>query len=365
MTGIVHFIPHLKGVINIPAYKDTATNTWYCKFYYSDWTGARKQKKKRGFKTKKDALNFEVEFIKQQTNDNNMTLNSLVELYFNDMKHRLKLNTMNNKKIIFDIRILPFFKDMPLNAIKPTNIRNWQNELLNQGLSDTYLKTVNTQLVALFNYGIKYYGLKENPCHKAGTIGKRKASSIDFWTLEEYKTFISYVDIPLCKLAFNVLYYTGIRQGELFALTVNDIDLISNTITINKSLQRIEKKDIITEPKTPKSNRVITIPQYLADELKQYINTSYSLDVQERIFYFTKTYLRYNLLKYCNLSNIKKIRVHDMRHSHASLLIELGFSPLLISERLGHENVETTLNTYSHLYPNKQTEVAEKLNNLF
>ena len=352
-------------MIIIPAYKDTSTNTWYCKFYYSDWTGTKKQKKKRGFKTKKEALNFETEFIKQQTNNNDMTLNSLVELYFNDMKHRLKLNTINTKRTIFDTKILPFFKDMPLNVIKPTNIRAWQNELLNQGLSDTYLKTVNNQLVALFNYGIKYYGLKENPCHKAGSIGKRKPDNIDFWTLEEYKTFISYVDAPMCKLAFNVLYYTGIRQGELFALTVNDVDLINNTITINKSLQRIEKNDIITEPKTPKSNRTITIPQALADELQNYINTSYSLDVQERIFHFTKTYLRYNLLKYCSLSNIKKIRVHDLRHSHASLLIELGFSPLLISERLGHENIETTLNTYSHLYPNKQTEVAEKLNNLF
>ena len=352
-------------MIIIPAYKDTTTNTWYCKFYYSDWTGTKKQKKKRGFKTKKEALNFEIEFIKQQTDNNDMTLNSLVDLYFNDMKHRLKLNTMNTKRIIFDTRILPFFKDMPLTAIKPTNIRSWQNELLSQGLSETYLKAVNTQLVALFNYAIKYYGLKNNPCHKAGTIGKKKSNNIDFWTLEEYKRFISYVDEPLCKLAFNVLYYTGIRQGELFALTVNDIDLINNTISINKSLQRIEKNDIITEPKTPKSNRVIAIPQALANELKQYIATSYSLDVQERMFYFTKTYLRYNLLKYCNISNVKKIRVHDLRHSHASLLIELGFSPLLISERLGHENIETTLNTYSHLYPNKQTEVAEKLNNLF
>lgn len=294
-----------------------------------------------------------------------MTLNSLVELYFNDLKNRLKLNTINTKKIIFDTKILPFFKDMPLNDIKPTNIRAWQNEILNQGYTETYIKSINNQLVALFNYAIKYYGLKDNPCHKEGTIGKKKAQNINFWTLEEFKAFIYCVDAPICKLAFNVLYYTGIRQGELFALTVNDIDLQNNTITINKSLQRIAQKDIITEPKTPKSKRVIVIPEMLKNELKEYINTSYSLDIEERIFYFTKHYLRHNLLKYSKLANVKTIRTHDLRHSHASLLIELGFSPLLISERLGHENIETTLNTYSHLYPNKQTEVAQKLNDLF
>ncbi|MDE6357773.1 MAG: site-specific integrase, partial [Eubacteriales bacterium] len=259
-------------MITIPAYKDTTVNTWYCKFYYNDWKGERKQKFKRGFKTKKEALNYEIEFIKQQTNNNDMALNSLVELYFNDLENRLKLNTINTKRIIFDTKILPFFKDMPLNDIKPTNIRAWQNEILNQGYTETYIKSINNQLVALFNYAIKYYGLKDNPCRKAGTIGKKKAQNIDFWTLEEFKTFISYVDVPICKLAFNVLYYTGIRQGELFALTVNDIDLQNNTISINKSLQRIGQNDIITEPKTPKSKRFIVIPEMLKNELKEYIN---------------------------------------------------------------------------------------------
>lgn len=110
---------------------------------------------------KKEVLNFEIEFIKQQTNNNDMTLNSLVELYFNDLSARLKLNTLNTKRVIFDTKILTFFKDMPLSDIKPTNIRAWQNEILNQGYTETYIKSINNQLVALFNYSIKYYGLNK------------------------------------------------------------------------------------------------------------------------------------------------------------------------------------------------------------
>ena len=140
-----------------------------------------------------------------------------------------------------------------------------------------------------------------------------------------------------------------------------DVDLEKRTITITKSYQRLCKKDVITPPKTPKSKRVITIPEFLAADIRDYIDSLYELQENDRLFPITKYYLEHEMQRGIKESGVKRIRVHDLRHSHASMLIELGFSPLEIANRLGHEKVETTLNTYAHLYPNKQTKLAERL----
>jgi integrase len=138
----------------------------------------------------------------------------------------------------------------------------------------------------------------------------------------------------------------------------------SKTLTINKSLQRTAKQDIVTAPKTPKSNRSITLPDFLCNILKTYLEQLYDLQEGDRIFPFTKSLLYGEIERGSTAASITPIKIHELRHSHASLLIEMGFSPLLIAERLGHEKVETTLNTYSHLYPSKHGEVADKLNSL-
>ena len=159
---------------------------------------------------------------------------------------------------------------------------------------------------------------------------------------------------PEAKMAFLLLYWTGMRIGELLALTYKDIDLDKRTIFISKSYQRIDGRDIITPPKTPKSKRNITIPPFLAEELKEYTSRLYGIMEDERMFRFTKSYMEHEIIKGIQKSGVKRIRLHDLRHSHASMLVEMGFTPLAIAERLGHEKIETTLNTYSHLYPNKQ-----------
>lgn len=269
---------------------------------------------------------------------------------------------MYNKKRMVETKILPYFGKMKISDIKATTVRQWQNQLMGDEYAETYLKAINNQLCAIFNYAVKYYGLKENPCHKAGSMGRKHAKEMQFWTKDEYIRFAAAIeDKPQMHSAFQVLYWCGIREGELLALTKDDIDFEGNTITINKSYQRIGKEDIITEPKTPKSNRIIALPNFLCEELKEYISHIYD---NGRIFPLTKQALYREMIRGSSQSGVKKIRVHDLRHSHASLLIELGFSPLLIAERLGHENIETTLNTYSHLYPHKQGELAQTLDSL-
>lgn len=194
-------------------------------------------------------------------------------------------------------------------------------------------------------------------------MGKNKAEEMSFWTMEEFKLFIdSIMDKQCSYTAFMILYWTGMRLGELLALTPADIDLNKRTISISKSYQRLGKKDVITPPKTPKSKRVITIPEFLTADIKDYMDSLYDVKYNDRLFPFTKYFLEHEIQRGIKKSGVKRIRIHDLRHSHASMLIELGFSPLEIADRLGHEKIETTLNTYSHLYPNKQIKLANRLN---
>jgi len=215
---------------------------------------------------------------------------------------------------------------------------------------------------AVFNYAVRYYDLSSNPCTKAGSIGKNKAERMDFWTKEEFEKFSDAImDKRYSYMAFMILFWTGMRMGELLALTIADVDLDNSKITISKSYQRISGKDIITPPKTPKSNRVISIPAFLAEEIKDYIGSLYDAQKTDRLLPITKYYLEHEMQRGVKLSGVKRIRIHDARHSHASHLIHLGFTPLEIADRLGHEKVETTLNTYAHLYPEQQSKLANRL----
>ncbi len=350
----------------MPANKDPKNpDKWICQFYYTDWTGTRKKKYKRGFDTKHAAQEWERDFLKQHTADVGMRMGAFIDLYMEDITHRLRLSTIENKRYIIDLKIRPYFENKPLSSITAADVRKWQNELMDGNYSPTYLKAVHNQLTAIFNYAVKYYGLPSNPCHQAGSIGKKHADEMQFWTIDEYNQFIEAIkDKPRSFAAFQTLYYTGMRIGELMALTAADIDTDNGVITISKSYQRINGKDIITPPKTPKSNRTITIPKFLSDDLRAYIAQIFGLKDDDRIFPFTKAFLEHEMRRGCQLSGVKKIRLHDIRHSHASLLIEMGFSPLLIADRLGHEKVETTLNIYAHLYPSKQAEISDQLQRL-
>ena len=344
------------------AEKDKKTGKWLIQYRYTDWQGKRRKSTKRGFATKREAEEWLRNFLITQKADFDMKFADFWKMYCADMETRLREHTMRTKKYIVELKILPYFGNKRVNDITAADIRQWQNELIKMGYSPTYLKTINNQLSAIFNYAVRYYDLKSNPCAKAGSMGKSKAEEMDFWTGEEFRKFIdSVMNKRLSYMAFMTLYWTGMRMGELLALNPKDVDLEKRTISITKSYQRLGKKDVITPPKTPKSKRVITIPEFLAADIKDYMDSLYELQENDRLFPITKYYLEHEMQRGIKESGVKRIRVHDLRHSHASMLIELGFSPLEIANRLGHEKVETTLNTYAHLYPNKQTKLAERL----
>ena len=351
----------------MPAYKDEKTGKWFAKFYYTNWQGIKKQKWKRGFATKKEALGFERDFLEKQSANPDMTFQNLYEIYMEDMAARLKQSTLLTKKAVLQTHILPFFGSKPINEIKASDVRRWQAKLMSSpnNYSQTYLKKINTELNSIINYAKRFYDLNTNPCGKAGTIGKAKAEEMDYWTYDEYIAFREGVkDKPLSYICIEVLYWTGMREGELLALSPADIDLDNKTISINRTYQRIEGKDVFTSPKTRKSKRKIPIPDFLCQELSDYIQSRYMLDADERLFPVTKSYLSHEMIRGCKNTGAKKIRIHDIRHSHASLLINQGCDALMLADRLGHEKVSTTLNTYSHLFPHKQQELVHSLESL-
>lgn len=346
--------------------KNEEKGYWEVFFYYEDFTGKRKQKHKRGFKTKKEAAAWAEQFIAQQSHNLDMTFQSFWELYRNDMSQRLRENTVRTKDYITELKILPYFGKKKIAEITAADIRCWQNSMMKQKYSPTYLKTINNQLSAIFNYAMKYYDLPRNPCTQAGSMGKGRAEEMSIWTQEEFQTFIEFVrDKPVSYYAFLTMYWTGVRVGELLALTLADFDAEKKLLSITKSCQRISGRDVITEPKTTKSKRVINLPEFLVLELQEYTGKLYGMMANDRLFMVTKSYLEKEMARGIKLSGVKKIRLHDLRHSHASLLIsKLGAQPNLVAERLGHEKIQTTLSTYSHLYPNQSRDLADQLNGL-
>ncbi len=247
----------------MPAYKDEKTGKWFAKFYYTNWQGIKKQKWKRGFATKKEALGFERDFLEKQSANPDMTFQNLYEIYMEDMSARLKQSTLLTKKMVLQTHILPFFGNKPINEIKASDVRRWQAKLMSSpnnysqtylkkintelnsiinyakrfkpineikasdvrrwqaklmsspnNYSQTYLKKINTELNSIINYAKRFYDLNTNPCGKAGTIGKAKAEEMDYWTYNEYIAFREGVkDKPLSYICFEVLYWTGMREG--------------------------------------------------------------------------------------------------------------------------------------------------------
>ena len=347
--------------------KNQKSNTYEVRTYYKDWTGVRKQKTKRGFKRKCDAQEWERAFKLKENLSLDMYFEDFVDLYLNDIKSRIKYNTWLTKKHIVEKKILPYFSKKKLQEIKPSDIRQWQNTMMNyrnkqgEGYSQVYLKTIHNQLSAILNHAVNFYDLKSNAARKAGSMGKERTKEMLFWTKEEYMKFIEAVaDKPISFYAFEILYWCGVRMGELLALTPADFNFETHTLRINKSYQRLHREDVITPPKTLKSNRTIKMPQFLCDEMQDYLKMLYEPKEDERIFTISKSYLHHEMNRGSKISGVKRIRVHDLRHSHVSLLINMGFTVLAIADRMGHESIDITYR-YAHLFPSEQTQMAEQL----
>ena len=342
---------------------------WRFSVWFTDWTGVRKRKKQEGFKTQREAKEAEASFLNSRRSDADITFENLVTAYLENRSARIEPTTLATKDHLIKSKLLPYFGKLPVCEIETATVMKWQTEMINyrnpqtgKPYSQTYLRQMHNQLSGILNFAVKYYGLVRNPAQMCGSMGRLTAEAFDFWTYEEFCRFIRYTrENPTIYTVFNLFFYSGMRMGELLAITLNDFDFKNDTVSITKNLAIIDGEAVSKGTKTKKSNRVVALPRPVMDMVKAYSDSLCDHDPTGRLFKESKSSLHRDMKKYCEISGVRKIKIHELRHSHASHLIELGASPLTISERLGHEDIKTTLNTYSHLYPNKQSEIAEML----
>ncbi|WMM24026.1 site-specific integrase [Tissierella sp. MB52-C2] len=351
----------------MPEYKDEKRGTWYVQFYYTNWKGEYKKKKKRGFKRKKDADDFEREFLLKESGSPNMTFETLVKLYYEDSTNRVRKSTKNTKKSMINTHVLPEFKLKVISEITNADIRRCQNLMLKKKnprtgkpYKPTYLRSINSQLSAILNYAVEYYNLPNNPCSRIRSIGEKRADEMNFWTLDQFNEVIAHEDSPAYRIAFLTLFWTGIRSGELLALTPKKVFDDIESLDICETYKREDGEDVFDETKN-ENPRIVSMPNFLYKEFKQYMNSLYGLEANDRIFYFTRTALNKELDRLIEKANIERIRVHDLRHSHVALLIELGYRTHAIAQRIG-DTAEEVDRTYAHLYPNKGQDIARELN---
>ena len=304
-------------------HKDNATGKWRVVYRYTDWTGETHQSSKRGFPTKREAQMWERELLLKKEAKLDMTFESFYEIYVEDMQNRIRDNTWGTKTNIARTKILPYFGKRKIGEIEPRDIIAWQNELFairqpnGKPYSASYLQKIHSQLSAIFNHAVNFYHLPSNPAQKAGNMGKEEHREMLFWTKEEYLKFADVMmDKPVSYYAFEILYWCGLRMGELLALTAADFDFEKETVRINKSYQRLHGEDVITTPKTKKSNRMIKMPKFLCEEMQEYLSMLYGLKKKDRIFTVTKSYLHHEMDRGANAAGVKRIRIHDLRHPY-------------------------------------------------
>ena len=370
------------------AEKDKKTGKWLIQYRYTDWQGKRRKSTKRGFATKREAEEWLRNFLITQNADFDMKFEEFWKMYCADMETRLREHTMRTKKYIVELKILPYFGKKRVNDITAADIRQWQNELIKKGYSPTYLKTINNQLSAIFNYAVRYYDLKSNPCAKAGSMGKSKAEEMDFWTGEEFRKFIdSVMNKRVSYMAFMTLYWTGMRLGELRGLMWKDIDFDNKVIHVQRTMRYFHGKGtVLDSPKTESSNRDIPMLDEVVRILKQhrteqkkmkfYLGDKWKEDFPDLVFtspwgkHVSDTAVNADM---CRIE--EKIRAtgiefehiypHVLRHTFATRGLEKGIPPKVMQELLGHTSITMTLDIYSHVLPDTKAKELEKIANLF
>lgn len=295
-----------------------------------------------------------------------LTIKEGITRYLVDQRLRTKITTYKSTYAILTKQIEPYLGNYKIIDVAPRMIRDLQNEWLKKGYRPSYLSLLHAKLSALFVYFERFYALKSNPVKLAGTIGSRNAKEMNFWTYDEYIKFYKGLrskDDIAYQVLYQILFYTGCRIGEAFALFPSDVDCKNRVIHITKTYVRLDGKDIIQPPKTRSSVRDVSIPHFLVAQLSEYIKHLPGTDC--RLFFnLSKFSLFRKMRSNCQKTGVKLIRVHDIRHSAVAFLIAKGVPILEISKRCGHRTPDITYRVYAHLYPDKEQSIAELLDKI-
>lgn len=343
-------------------YKDKQRGTWYCKFYYLDWKGERQQEFKRGFALKKEAMEYEAQFQMNAAKSPSLKFSTLSKAFLADYKLHRRPNSYKLAETNLRLHIVPDIGDIECNKITtPMVIRAWQNRLLVKNLKSSTRQAINITFKSVLSYAVKYYNLPQNPFDKVErpSISKHVA---DFLEQDEWEKLSAVFDSPHHKAVYNTLYWSGMRIGELMAISLADLNFNTNTISITKQYNSDTRQ--IGSPKSNHSIRTITMPAFAMNIIKEYLDMLTDAPTYPFQLNTAKGY-NWKLQRYCQKAGIKKITVHSLRHSHASLLLRQGTPVNLVAQRLGHSSGAITMNIYApHVYENQDAELADMLNKL-
>lgn len=364
----------------MPSYeKNKSSGLWSCRFREPDENGVIHQKRLSGFATKREAQYGYEDYIKtaeerekakkaeeaaRQTSPDNMLFDDLLGTYLSFTKKRVKESSYYDIESKVRNRLSPYFTGLRMCDITPKMISDW---IENIDYSYSSKKWVLSTLSSVYKYGEKYFDIKNIIPKIDRPRNLELPKEMQIWSPEEFAEFIKVIENEVYSVFFSTLYITGCRRGECAALTWADVDIKANTIRINKSVTNKTKQGAyaITTPKNKGSVRTVSIPSALSEALNKLRG-----DARENDFVFGTTRpmptstIDYIFKTGIKKSGVKNIRVHDLRHSCASLLISKGISIVAVSKRLGHTNIEQTLNTYSHLMPDDQTKILNVFENI-
>lgn len=361
--------------------KDTKGNSWYYRCYFTDRYGNRKQTKSRLYPTKGIASDEEHEFLRSikttDTIDLNINFKYVCDEWLNFKRNKIKITTYYGVEKTTKKYIYKYFYNFKLHDIKIHNLQEWKNTLIKSNLSISRTNLIISYLKEILTYSNVYYDFDTKIANYLVKIRddspiKNDSLKDNYWTYEEYNRFITNVDDNYYSLIFKFLYYTGVRLGELRALNWNDIDFIKKTLSITKSMSKdsFQKGSIIVSPKTKNSIRTLDLSNNLINELLAYKEEQkkiYGFNNNWYVFggfqYLGITTLRNKLNQYIKIANVKKITIHGFRHSHVSLLIDIGCDFKDVAERIG-DTIKMVQETYYHMFPERKKIIIERLNNL-
>ena len=347
---------------------------------------------RKGFKTKKEALDIEQHIRVVELREKRFDFLVTTDMLFNileeeDLQNNRKISYISTQKNNYERHIKPYFKDTNLNKLSYEHIFEFREHLKtkskkqnsNSTLSPNTVNKIMILLKKIFDTGVRKSLIDKNPVDNLKKVGISKAT-IKFWSVQEFKEFRKLItnDEISYDLFFTIAFFTGMRMGEILALNWYDVNLITSTIHVTKTAYFVNNVNHINSTKTRAGTRLITINNKLTvmltdwkekqeDLLKEFTKDTESLQIiQSTPIAITKNMVDKKFKQILSRNNnLKKIPIHDLRHSHASLLINQGEDYLVVKERLGHASITTTIDTYSHLYPSKQKNLANKLDDIF
>lgn len=375
----------LQEKINGKPVKTKDGRSWFFKTNYVDLEGNRKQFKSKKYELKSQALEAERVFLltlSDKVEEKDITFEELIIKFKSEQRNKVKISTLSNYN-----KYTKFFKGLYKIKLKDFNITHynkWKYEIDKLDISTTYKNCIYKIFKTILNFAIKYYNYNFNSVMSKMTNFNNPneiKKEMLYWTYEEFDKFIKVEENICYKTFFEVLYYSGLRKGEANALNWKDVNFESKSISINKNItQKIKgEKYIILTPKTKSSNRILPLTDKLIvslKELKSYYKKYENFSEEWFVFGGINPLPDSNIHKHKKDNCIKvnknlpqceqipEIRVHDFRHSCASLLISKGASIALVSKYLGHSNISTTLNTYTHIFKNDLEKIVEELNKL-